>query len=138
MPLNPRDISKQKWINETPREIQVIEALLGGPQLQYLYVNDATTNISGWTPEEIRQGGLLFGHRKTHPWDLLQIVLLSAKVLKRWKTLTDEDKLQSRFSYDIRIRHKNGEHRRIQQHAYTLSVTEYGKPEKKYFAEDQL
>jgi DNA-binding CsgD family transcriptional regulator/PAS domain-containing protein len=95
---------------------------------QYLYVNDATTNIIGWTPEEIKQGGLLFGHRKTHPWDLLQIVLLSAKVLRRWKTLTDEDKLHSRFSYDIRIRHKNGEYRRIQQHAYTLSVTEDGKP----------
>lgn len=94
----------------------------------YLYVNEATTNIIGWTPDEIRKGGLLFGHRKTHPWDLLQVVLLSAKVLRQWKELSDSDKLNSRFSYDIRIRHKDGGYRRIQQHAYTLSVTEDSRP----------
>ena len=94
----------------------------------YLYVNEATTNIIGWTPDEIRKGGLLFGHRKTHPWDLLQVVLLSAKVLRQWKELSDTDKLNSRFSYDIRIRHKDGKYRRIQQHAYSLSITEDGKP----------
>jgi len=95
---------------------------------QYLYVNEATTNISGWTQKEIIEGGLAFGHRKTHPWDLFQVVLLSRKVLSLWKHLSGTDKLNSRFSYDIRIRHKNGDYRRIQQHAYTLSLTKDGKP----------
>lgn len=95
---------------------------------QYLYVNKGSQNLMGWTPDEIKQGGLTFGHRKTHPWDLFQVVLLSRKVLKTWKTLSDVDKLNSRFSFDIRIRHKDGKYRRIQQHAYTLSLTEDGKP----------
>lgn len=95
---------------------------------EYLYVNDATETIIGWTAEDLRKGGLLFGHRKTHPWDLLQVVLLSAKVLKMWRPLSVEDKLNSRFSYDIRIKHKDGKYRRIQQHAYTLSVTDDGNP----------
>jgi DNA-binding CsgD family transcriptional regulator len=91
-------------------------------------VNDGTANIIGWTAEDVRKGGLLFGHRKTHPWDLLQVILLSAKALKVWKNLSDEDKLNSRFSYDIRIRHKDGKYRRIQQHAYTLSLSDDNKP----------
>ncbi len=95
---------------------------------QYLYVNDASENMMGWTAEEIRSGGLRFGHKKTHPWDLLQLVFISAKVLKAFKHLSTEDKLHSRFSYDIRIRHKKGDYRRIQQHVYTLSVTADGGP----------
>lgn len=95
---------------------------------QYLYVNEATTTIIGYTPQEILKGGLTFGHRKTHPWDLLQVVLLSRKVLKLWNNLTDEDKLNARFSYDIRIKHRDGKYRRILQHAYTLSLNNEGKP----------
>lgn len=95
---------------------------------QYLYINEATESIIGWSVEDLRKGGLLFGHRKTHPWDLLQVVLLSARALKIWAKLSDEDKLNSRLSYDLRVRHKDGKYRRIQQHAYTLSISPNGKP----------
>lgn len=95
---------------------------------EYLYVNEATESIIGWTSEDIRKGGLLFGHSKTHPWDLLQVVLISAKALRALKQLSDEDKLNSRLSFDIRIKHKDGKYRRIQQHAYTLSLNKEGKP----------
>lgn len=95
---------------------------------QYLYVNEATESISGWSAEEIRKGGLLFGHRKTHPWDLLQVVLLSARALRIWEKLSDDDKLNSRLSYDLRVRNKEGKYRRIQQHVFTLSISPSGKP----------
>jgi len=95
---------------------------------QYLYVNDASENMMGWTAEDIRKGGLRFGHSKTHVWDLLQVALISAKVLKTFKNLPEVDKLNSRFSYDLRIRHKKGDYHRIQQHVYTLSLTSDGKP----------
>lgn len=102
--------------------------ILDNSTQQYLYVNEATTSIMGYTPEEILKGGLTFGHRKTHPWDLLQLALLSVKALKLWRKLPEEDKLNARFSFDIRIRHKDGKYRRILQHAYTLSLTDEGKP----------
>lgn len=95
---------------------------------QYLYINEATPNLMGYSTEELRKGGLAFGHRKTHPWDLLQVVLFSVKLMKQFKKLSDIDKLNSRCSFDIRIRHKDGDYRRIQQHVYTLSLTEEKKP----------
>lgn len=95
---------------------------------EYLYVSEASENLMGWPAEEIRKGGLRFGHKKTHPWDLLQLVLISAKALRTFKHLSKTDKLNSRFSFDIRIRHKNGDYHRIQQHVYTLSLTPDGKP----------
>lgn len=51
---------------------------------QYLYVNEASENLMGWPAEDIRKGGLRFGHKKTHPWDLLQVRTLPSR-LNSWK-----------------------------------------------------
>lgn len=95
---------------------------------EYLYVNEATEHIIGWTAEDFKKGGLLWAHRRTHPWDLLQLVLIAKRVLRKFDGLTEEDKLNSRFSFDLRFRHKDGKYRRIQQHSYTISLADNGKP----------
>lgn len=102
--------------------------ILDNSTRHYLYINEATTHLMGYHTDELRQGGLSFGHRKTHPWDLLQLVLLSKKVMALYKKLSNEDKINARFSFDIRIRHKDGAYRRIQQHVYTLTLTQSGNP----------
>ncbi len=102
--------------------------ILDNSTRHYLYINEATTNLMGYHVDELRKGGLRFGHSKTHPWDLLQLVFISKKAMAVFKKLSHEDKINARFSFDIRIRHKDGDYRRIQQHVYTLTVTPDGKP----------
>jgi DNA-binding CsgD family transcriptional regulator/PAS domain-containing protein len=87
---------------------------------KFIYANDLNTVLLGYTPEEIIEGGLKFTHSKIHPWDLLQLSFIISKYRWLYAQLADSDKHKTRFTYDVRIKAKDGKYRRIQQQLYPL------------------
>ncbi len=95
---------------------------------KYVYINDANEHLSGLPNEIFLKKGLKYSNRRTHPWDLMQLLLISPRVFNEHNKLSDEDKLNSRFSFDLRYNHPDRGYIRIQQHVMTLSLTEEKKP----------
>jgi DNA-binding CsgD family transcriptional regulator/PAS domain-containing protein len=122
------------WLNDprvrrfqklTDQAVRILDQSSG----RYLYLNEANESISGLPNEAFMEKGLKYANLRTHPWDLFQLVLLVRKIMRSFKTLTLEQKLNSRFSFDLRYRHPERGYIRLQQHVLPLNIAKDGKPD---------
>lgn len=108
--------------------------ILDNSALRYLYVGESVYELTGYTQEEIIKGGLWFTYRKIHPLDILKFARIFPKVKKVLTKLTNEEKLASRFTFDVRIKCSNGEYKHILQNCNILSLSPTGQPYILFFA----
>jgi DNA-binding CsgD family transcriptional regulator len=102
--------------------------ILDNSELKYLYVSESVYDLTGYTQKEMAEGGLWFTYKKIHPIDLLKLGRILLKLNRLLATLTDEEKLSSRFTFDIRFKCKNGLYKYILQNVHTLTLSPKGKP----------
>ncbi len=102
--------------------------IVDNAKLRYLYVSESIFELSGYTKEEVIQGGLWFTYHLIHPMDMLKFGRLLLKIRNLWGKLTLAEKMSARFSFDQRFRCKDGQYKQVLQHCYTLSVSPKGKP----------
>jgi len=129
----PGDVSL-KTILENPlfNRLQVFSnqsiRVLDNARLKYLYVSESIYEMTGYTREEVEAGGLWFTYKRIHPVDLLKLGRVLLKVRKALNELTNEEKLSSRFTFDIRFKCKDSKYRCILQNVHVLSLSPTGKP----------
>ncbi len=102
--------------------------ILENKTFNYLYVSENIEQLTGYTVEEFRNGGLVFAYRHTHPLDLLMLPWLTIQSHAAVKRLTPEERLLCRLSYDVRFKTKGGNYVRLLQHVHNLAMGEDGKP----------
>lgn len=121
------------WLND-PRllRLQLVTdqavRILDNQSKKYLYINEANENMSGIPNAVFMEKGLAYSNSRTHPWDLFQLLLLTQRILKAFKKMTDEEKLNCRFSFDLRYKHPTRGYLRILQHAFPLCLDNNGRP----------
>jgi DNA-binding CsgD family transcriptional regulator len=112
--------------------------ILDNAALRYLYVSESVFELTGYTREEVMKGGLWFTYRKIHPMDVLSFGLIFPKINSALKSLTAEDKLAARFTFDVRIKCKDGRYKNILQNCSVLSLSPSGKPYILFFASTDI
>ena len=112
--------------------------ILDNAKLRYLYVSESILELTGFTKEEVMEGGLWFTYRQVHPMDMLKFARVVMKVKSAWGKLTLEEKMTARFSFDARIRCKDGRYKQILQNSHALSVSPKGKPYVLLFASTDI
>lgn len=95
---------------------------------QYIYINHYNEMLSGIPNEKFMKEGLRYSNFRTHPWDLLQLILNTRKVMVHFQKLSTEEKLNTKFTFDLRYRHPKYGYMRVQQHALPISIAQDGKP----------
>lgn len=112
--------------------------IMDNSRLRYLYCSESIYELSGYTKEEVKQGGLWFTYHLIHPMDMLRFGRLLLNVRNVWNKLTLEEKMSARFSFDQRFKCKDGRYKQILQNCYTLSVSPKGKPYVLLFASTDI
>lgn len=121
------------WLND-PRllRLQLITdqavRILDNQSKKYLYINEVNESMSGYPNQVFVEKGLAFSNSRTHPWDLFQLLLIIQKVMKIYKKLSKEEKLSSRFTFDLRYKHPVKGYIRVLQHVLPLSLDPAEKP----------
>jgi len=131
--LKDRKVSIDYWLKDHRlKKFQLLSdqaiRILDNHTQQYLYINEANESISGLPNEIFEQKGLKYSNLRTHPWDLFQLILISRKVMKVFQNLDIDEKLNSKFAFDLRYRHPQRGYIRIHQTILPLSISENGKP----------
>ncbi len=131
--LKDRKVSIDYWLKDHRlKKFQLLSdqaiRILDNHTQQYLYINEANESISGLPNEIFEQKGLKYSNLRTHPWDLFQLILISRKVMKVFQNLDIDEKLNSKFAFDLRYRHPGRGYIRIHQTILPLSISENGKP----------
>ena len=112
--------------------------IVDNAKLRYLYVSDSIRELTGFTKEEVMRGGLWFTYRQVHPMDMLKFARVVLKIKNAWSKLTLQEKMTARFSFDARIKCKNGDYKQILQNCHALSVSPKGKPYVLLFASTDI
>lgn len=129
---NLENSSIEFWLNDhrlkkfqlfTDQSVRILDL----QEKKYLYLNDANENLTGIPNEEFLTKGLFFTYSKIHPWDLLHLTFITRKVTNELAGMSLENRLNSKFSYDIRYRHPKKGYIRVQQNILPVSFTENGK-----------
>lgn len=102
--------------------------IVDNARLRYLYVSESILELSGYTKEEVMQGGLWFTYHLIHPMDLVRFGRVLLNIRNVWSNLTLGEKMAARFSFDQRFKCKDGQYKQILQNCYSLSVSPKGKP----------
>ncbi len=102
--------------------------ILDNAKLRYLYVSDSNFELTGYTKEEIMNGGLWFTYRRVHPVDMLKFARVVIKVKNTYRKLSDEERLSARFAFDCRFKCKDGSYKQILQNVHALSISAKGDP----------
>lgn len=118
---DPMFLRYQSFSNQAVR-------ILENDHFNYLYISDSITDLTGYTPEEWRQSGLVFAYKHCHPLDLLMLPWLTYQTHRALSKMTYEDKMRCLLSYDIRFRVKSGQYVRVLQHVHILELSPKGKP----------
>lgn len=112
--------------------------IVDNARLRYLYCSESIYELSGYTKEEVMQGGLWFTYHLIHPMDMLRFGKLLLKIRNLWSKLNLEEKMSARFSFDQRFKCKDGQYKQILQNCYSLSVSPKGKPYVLLFASTDI
>lgn len=102
--------------------------ILDNAKLRYLYVSDSIFELTGYTKDEVLAGGLWFTYRQAHPVDMLKFARVVLKIRSAWSDLSYDEKMSARFSFDMRVKCKDGKYKQILQNCHALSVSSKGKP----------
>lgn len=102
--------------------------IVDNARLRYLFVSESIFELSGYTKEEVMQGGLWFTYRRVHPIDMVKFGRVVLKVKNAWSDLSPEEKKTARFSFDARFKCKDGNYKQILQNCHALSISKTGKP----------
>lgn len=96
--------------------------------LKYLHISESIYEMTGYTRAEVEKGGLWFTYKHIHPIDLLKLGRVLLKVRKALNSLTPDERLASRLTFDIRFKCKDSKYKWILQNVHTLSLSPSGKP----------
>lgn len=102
----------------TNQAVRILETA----SLKYLYVSESMLEMTGFTPKEIQDGGLMFIYKRVHTLDVLRLTVATYKIKRALKKLSPEEKLRARFSYDVRFRCKDGAEKQILQNCHILKL----------------
>lgn len=106
----------QKIANTTPEVLYLYDLV----EQKTTYINDRTSTLLGYTPEQVQEMGSEFAPRIMHPEDLAQF----PAHLERLNTLEDGEML----AFEYRMRHIDGEWRWFGSQDVVFSRTEEGNP----------
>jgi DNA-binding CsgD family transcriptional regulator len=102
--------------------------ILNASDFSYIYISPTMRELTGYDVEEIKHGGLLFIYRCVPMVDILRLTAATYKVKRAIKKLTPEEKLQCRFSYDLRFSCKDGSEKKILQNCHILKLNSKHEP----------
>lgn len=102
--------------------------ILDTSNFRYLYISPSMRELTGYNVEEIKRGGLMFIYRCVPMVDILRLTAATLKVKRGLKRLTPDEKLRSRFSYDLRFICKDGREKKILQNCHVLKLNEVNDP----------
>ncbi len=102
--------------------------ILDNAKLRYLYVSESNYELTGYTKEEIMNGGLWLTYRRVHPMDMLKFARVVLKVKNTYRKLNMEERLSARFAFDCRFKCKDGTYKQILQNVHALSISPKGDP----------
>ncbi|MBL7843772.1 MAG: hypothetical protein KF846_14830 [Cyclobacteriaceae bacterium] len=106
--------------------------------LRYLYISDSMQELTGFTPKEISDGGLMFIYKRTYWKDILRLTQATINVRRALSKLTPQEKMRARFSFDVRFKCKDGTLKKILQNCHILKLNEGADPQILLFASTDI
>lgn len=119
--LSPQFQRLQVFSNQAVR-------ILDTSSMKYLYISDSNLDLTGYSPKEIREGGLRVAYKITHLMDTVRLIKAIFRVKAVLKRLTIEEKMRARFSYDARFTCKDGTRKKVLQHCHILKLNQANDP----------
>jgi len=97
-------------------------------KMTYQYISPSIETVTGYRPEDFMKKGVKLVFDNYHPDSLMTQKAIHAECTKFFNTLKTKDKLNYRFSYDVRLKHSNKSYIRLLQRNQVLIFDKTGKP----------
>ena len=121
------------WMSPLFQRVQLFSnqavRILDTSSFTYLYISPSIRELTGYSPSEIEKGGgLMFIYQCIPLADVIRLIAATYRVKKALNKLSPEEKLQTRFSYDIRLICKDGLEKKFLQNCHILKLNEKNDP----------
>ena len=97
-------------------------------KLKFTYVSKSVKKITGYSPEDFLSEGFAFCYKIWHPQDTAILQKLHQNLFGYYYSTPITERYRLKFSYNMRIRRKDGSYMHILQQTIFIKIADNGKP----------
>ena len=97
-------------------------------KMRFTYVSKSVKKITGYSPEEFLNEGFSFCYKIWHPQDIVILKKLHQNLFGYYYSTPIIERHRLKFSYNMRIKRKDGSYMHILQQTIFIKISESGKP----------
>lgn len=97
-------------------------------KMKFIYVSKSVRKITGYSTDDFMNDGFSFCYKIWHPKDAVILKQLHQKLFSYYYSTPVNDRTKLKFSYNMRVRKKDGSYMNVLQQTVFIKVGERGKP----------